>query len=82
MAKENRKFIYGQIKTGGRAKEFESAINWLADAGLVLKINRIEKPALPLNAYTDFNAFKLFFVDIGLLNAISNLDSIILLEKK
>ncbi|MDZ7897960.1 MAG: DUF4143 domain-containing protein [Arcicella sp.] len=81
LAKENRKFIYGQIKKGGRAKDFETAINWLVDAGLVLKINRVEKPTLPLNAYADFDAFKLFFLDIGLLNAIADLDSRILLEK-
>ncbi len=81
LAKENRKFIYGQIKKGGRAKDFETAINWLVDAGLVLKVNRIEKPTLPLNAYADFDAFKLFLLDIGLLNAIADLDQKILLEK-
>jgi predicted AAA+ superfamily ATPase len=81
LAKENKKFIYGQIKKGSRAKDFESAINWLVDAGLVLKINRIEKPTIPLNAYADFDSFKLFFSDIGLLNAIANLDKKILLEK-
>jgi hypothetical protein len=81
LAKENRKFIYGQIKKGARAKDFELAINWLLAAGLVLKVNRIEKPTLPLNAYADYDAFKLFLVDIGLLNAIGNLDQKILLEK-
>ena len=81
LAKENRKFIYGQIKKGARAKDFEDAINWLVNAGLLLKVNRIEKPTLPLNAYMDADAFKLFFADIGLLNAIGNLDSKILLEK-
>lgn len=81
LAKENRKFIYGQIKKGARAKDFEMAINWLVDAGLVLKVNRIEKPTVPLNAYADFDSFKLFLVDIGLLNAIGNLDKKILLEK-
>jgi uncharacterized protein len=81
LAKENRKFIYGQIKKGARAKDFEMAINWLVDAGLVLKVNRIEKPTLPLNAYADYDAFKLFLLDIGLLNAIGNLNQKILLEK-
>ena len=81
LAKENRKFIYGQIKKGARAKDFEMAINWLVDAGLVLKVNRIEKPNLPLNAYADFDSFKLFLLDIGLLNAIGNMDEKILLEK-
>jgi uncharacterized protein len=81
LAKENRKFIYGQIKKGARAKDFEEAINWLMDAGLILKVNRIEKPTLPLNAYVDIDAFKLFLLDIGLLNAIGNVDAKILLEK-
>lgn len=81
LAKENRKFIYGQLKKGARAKDFETAINWLVDAGLVLKVNRVEKPTMPLNAYADFDAFKLFLVDIGLLNAIANLYPKILLEK-
>lgn len=81
LAKENRKFIYGQLKKGARAKDFELAINWLSDAGLVIKVNRIEKPTLPLNAYADYDAFKLFFLDIGLLNAIGILDPKILLEK-
>lgn len=81
LAKENRKFIYGQIKKGSRAKDFEMAINWLVDAGLVLKVNRIEKPIMPINAYADIDAFKLFLLDIGLLNAMGNLDPKILLEK-
>ncbi|MCA6410960.1 MAG: ATP-binding protein [Cytophagales bacterium] len=81
LAMENRKFMYGQIKKGARAKDFEMAINWLVDAGLILKVNRITKPTLPLNAYTDMDAFKLFLVDIGLLNAMGNLDARILLEK-
>ncbi|TAG66375.1 MAG: DUF4143 domain-containing protein, partial [Runella slithyformis] len=81
LAKENRKFIYGQLKKGARAKDFEMAINWLVDAGLLLKVNRVSKPTLPLNAYADFDAFKLFLVDIGLLNAMGNLDPKILLEK-
>lgn len=81
LAKENRKFIYGQIKKGSRAKDFEMAINWLVDAGLVLKVNRIETPLVPLSAYADFDSFKLFLLDVGLLNAIGNIDQKILLEK-
>jgi predicted AAA+ superfamily ATPase len=81
LAKENRKFIYGQIKKNSRAKEFETAINWLVDAGLIIKVNKVVKPAMPLNAYTDIDVFKLFLLDIGLLNAIVNLDKKILLEK-
>lgn len=81
LAKENRKFIYGQIKKGLRAKDFEAAINWLVDAGLVLKIIRIKKPVIPLSAYLEYDSFKLFFLDIGLLNAMGDLDKKILLEK-
>jgi uncharacterized protein len=81
LAKENKKFIYGQIKSGARAKDFEAAINWLVDAGLVLKVNRVEKPTMPLKAYADYDAFKLFLFDIGLLNAMGELDQKILLEK-
>lgn len=81
LAKENKKFIYGQIKKGSRAKDFEIAINWLVDAGLVLKVSRIEKPMLPLNAYAEFDSFKLFLLDVGLLNTIGDIDQKILLEK-
>lgn len=81
LAKENRKFIYGQIKKGARAKEFEAAINWLSDAGMVLKASLVEKPTIPLNAYADWDAFKLFLLDIGLLNALAKIDQKILLEK-
>lgn len=81
LAQENRKFIYGQIKKGARAKDFEMAINWLVDTGLILKVCRIEKPTLPLNAYANYDSFKLFFLDIGLLNAMGKLDKKILLEK-
>jgi len=80
LAKENRKFIYGLIKEGARAKDFELAINWLMDSGLVHKINRINKPAIPLKAYADLSAFKLFIVDVGLLNAMGNIELKTLLE--
>lgn len=80
LAKENRKFIYGLIKEGARAKDFELAINWLIDSGLVHKINRINKPAIPLKAYADLSAFKLFIVDVGLLNAMGNIELKTLLE--
>jgi uncharacterized protein len=81
LAKENKKFIYGQIKKGASAKDFEDAINWLVQAGLLLKVNRVQKPTMPLNAYIDVDAFKLYLLDIGLLNAIANVDQQILLEK-
>ncbi len=75
LAKENKKFFFGQIKEGARAREFELSIEWLLDCGLIYKVYRVEKPALPLKAYTDFAAFKLYFLDIGLLGAMSDLDA-------
>ncbi|MFY7908028.1 MAG: ATP-binding protein [Emticicia sp.] len=81
LAKENRKFIYGQVKKGSRAKDFETAIAWLTDAGLILKVNIVDKPAIPLNAYTDIDVFKLFCLDVGLLNAKAQISPKILLEK-
>ena len=71
LAKENKKFIYGAVKKGGRAKEFEVAIQWLVDAGLVHKIYRSKTPEMPLKMYEDFNAFKLFLLDVGLLGALA-----------
>ena len=81
LAKENKKFIYSAIKTGAREKEYELALLWLKDAGLVYQVNRIKKPDLPLIAYQDFEAFKLFVVDVGLLSALTNLDVKTILEK-
>jgi predicted AAA+ superfamily ATPase len=72
LAKENKKFIYGAIRSGARAKEFETAIQWLVDAGLVHKINRVRKAELPLKFYEDFDAFKLFLLDCGLLGAMTD----------
>lgn len=80
LAKENRKFVYGLIRQGARAKEFELAIQWLLDRGLIYKVSRIKKPDMPLMAYQDFNAFKLFVLDVGLLSAMSGLDIKSLLE--
>ncbi len=72
LAKENRKFIYGAVKEGARAKDFELAIEWLKDAGLIYKVNRCKKALLPLAAYEDFSAFKMFLSDIGLMCAMSH----------
>lgn len=72
LAKENKKFIYGAVRNGGRAKDFEVAIQWLVDAGLAYKVHRCKTPELPLKFYEDFDAFKLFFLDVGLLGALSN----------
>ena len=69
LAKENKKFIYGLLKKGGRAKEFEDAIQWLINAGLVYKVNRVSKIESPLKFYEDISAFRLFTVDLGLLGA-------------
>lgn len=80
LAKENRKFIYGAVKSGGRAKEFEVAIMWLEDAGLIHKISRVSNASLPLNGFADIGAFKLFMVDVGLLGAKSGLDAKTIIE--
>ena len=80
LAKENRKFIYGVIKEGARAKDYELALLWLLDCGLIHKVNRISKPAMPLKAYEDFSAFKLFLVDVGLLATMGNIDVKTLLD--
>ena len=69
LAKENKKFVYSAIKKGGRAKEFENAIQWLSDAGLIHKVMRVSKVERPLKFYEDYDAFKLFVLDLGLLGA-------------
>lgn len=74
LAKENRKFTYGNLKKGARAREFELAIEWLTNAGLVHKVNRCNKPGMPLIAYAVLSDFKLFILDVGLLSAMGNLD--------
>lgn len=71
LAKENKKFIYGAVKEGGRARDFEIAIEWLVRAGLVYKIRRCKNPSMPLKFYEDFDAFKLYLLDVGLLGALS-----------
>lgn len=72
LAKENRKFIYGIIKKGARASEFEKAIQWLIDAGLVYRVNRATAPIMPLKFYEDLSAFKLFILDVGLMGAMTD----------
>ena len=74
LAKENKKFIYGILKQGARAKDFEIAMAWLIDSGLIYKVNRASKPALPLIAYMDISAFKIYILDVGLLGAMGNID--------
>lgn len=75
LAKENKKFFFGQIKKGSRLKDYEIAIEWLLDCGLIKKVYKVSEPHIPLKAYIDFNSFKLFILDIGLLGAMSELDA-------
>ncbi len=81
LSKDNKKFIYGQIKKGARAKEFEAAINWLVNSGLILKSMRVSKPGIPLKSYANMDAFKLYILDVGLLNAMADISEQILLHK-
>jgi predicted AAA+ superfamily ATPase len=74
LAKENKKFVYGVIRESARAKDFELAIQWLVDCGLLLKSHRVSKPGIPLVAYQDTSAFKLFLHDVGLLGAMAGLN--------
>lgn len=80
LAKENKKFFFGQVKKGARAKDFEMAVEWLMDCGLITRVNRVTKPAVPLKAYAEENAYKLYFLDAGLLGALSGLDAKSILE--
>jgi predicted AAA+ superfamily ATPase len=80
LTKENKKFIYGIIREGARAKDYELAMAWLIDCGFVHKVSRVTKPSLPLKGYEDFGAFKLFILDVGLLSAMANLDARTLLD--
>lgn len=80
LAKENKKFIYGLVREGGRAKEYEAAIMWLCDCGLVHKVSRVNAAGMPLKAYEDLRAFKLFIVDVGLLGCMTGLRQSILLD--
>lgn len=80
LAKENKKFIYGLVREGGRAKEYEGAIMWLCDCGLVHKVSRVNAMGIPLKAYEDLKAFKLFFLDVGLLGCMTGLRQRTLLD--
>lgn len=80
LAKENKKFIYGLVREGGRAKEYETAIMWLCDCGLVHKVSRVNAAGIPLKAYEDLKAFKLFIVDVGLLGCMTGLHQRTLLD--
>ncbi|MBC3887095.1 AAA family ATPase [Acetobacterium paludosum] len=80
LTKENKKFIYGLIKEGSRAKDYEMAMLWLTDCGLIHKVQRVTKPGLPLKAYEDLKAFKLFLLDVGLLSCMVRLNQTVLLD--
>lgn len=74
LSKENKKFIYGQLKSGARAKDYEIALAWLKDCGLIYTVSNLTKPSLPLKAYANREFFKLFIVDVGLLSTIGELE--------
>lgn len=80
LAKENKKFIYSLVREGGRAKDYETAIMWLCDCGLVHRVSRVNAAGIPLKAYEDFRAFKLFIVDVGLLSCMAGLRQRTLLD--
>lgn len=80
LAKENKKFFFGQIKKGARSSEYEIAIQWMVDCGLIYKVNRVNEPNMPLKAYKSMNAYKLFVLDVGLLGAMSELEAESILE--
>ena len=76
LFRENKKFIYGTLKKGARAREFELAIQWLVDSGLVYRVPRCTKPEMPLKVYEDISAFKLYLLDVGLLGAMAQVDAV------
>lgn len=80
LGKENKKYIYGHLRSGARSKDYEDAIQWLVDCGLVIRVPRVSKAGLPLSGYADLTAFKLFLNDVGLLSAMCDLDARTLLE--
>ncbi|MBO4963416.1 MAG: ATP-binding protein [Prevotella sp.] len=80
LAKENRKFIFKVVKPGARAKDYEDALMWLEDAGMIYRIYNISKPALPLSAYADVSAFKIYACDCGLLRRLANLPATVVMD--
>ena len=81
LAKENKKFLYSAVKHGARAREYENALNWLKNADLIKKVSKITKPALPIKAYEDLSAFKIYMNDVGLLRKHSNLSTSAFIEE-
>ena len=80
LAKENKKFIFGQVREGSRAKNYAESLTWLAQAGLIHKVPRITKPGIPLSAYNDNKSFKVFLLDVGLLGAMAGFDPTAVLD--
>ena len=80
LAKENKKFVYGLVRDGARAREYEDAIMWLSDAGEIIRTYNISKPDVPLKAYADLKSFKVFLLDVGLLRCISGVSPKVILE--
>lgn len=75
LSRENKKFVFGLVREGARAREYEAALQWMFDAGILHQVNGVTKPGIPLSAYRDEKAFKVFLVDVGLLSAMSGLDA-------
>lgn len=80
LAKENKKFVYGLVRSGARAREYEDALMWLSDAGEIIKTYNVSKPDVPLKAYVDLKAFKVFLLDVGLLRCLSGVSPKVILE--
>ena len=80
LAKENKKFVYGMVREGARAREYEDTLMWLHDTGLIRRIYRVRKPDVPLKAYEDLQSFKVFLLDVGLLRVMSGLSPKVFIE--
>lgn len=80
LSQENKKFVFGHVRKGARAKDYDESLTWLSQAGLIHKVPRVVKPGVPLSAYNDNKAFKVFLVDVGLLGAMSDLEPAYILE--
>lgn len=80
LARENKKFLYGLVREGARAREYEEAIMWLSDAGEIIRTFNVKKPGIPLKAYVDLKAFKIFLLDVGLLRRMSGLSPRVIIE--
>lgn len=80
LARENKKFVYGLVREGARAREYEDAIMWLCDAGEIIRTHNVSKPDVPISAYADLKSFKVFLLDVGLLGVMSNLSPKVILE--